>query len=145
GLLTALAGTRTITTTAEDAARHLGARIDLLGYQNRSAWSLPDDMYAPVAPVPIRLIAVARLNDGGNRRERLSPASAVHRLHPWFLDAFNANTVLLGAGKVFCGNPPRGCEDRLLDGLGAITAKIPVLWLSGSMDFVSNALEERYD
>ena len=141
--MTALAGTRTITTTAEDAARHLGARIDLLGYQNRSAWSLPDDLYAPVAPVPVRLIAVARLNDGGNRCERLSPASAVHRLHPWFLDAFNANTVLPGA--VFCGTPPRGCEDRLRDSLVAVTAKIPVLMLSGSMEFVSNALEERYD
>lgn len=141
GNLLAVAGTRTITTTAEDASRHSigGVRV---GYVGRSAFLLDDQMYAAASTVPVRKIAIVRLNDGAKECSSLSPDSAMHRLYPFFLDVMNADVILCGGEEVFTGTPPRNSRQSLVEGLRSCLAKVPVCAVTGSMEFVTVTLRE---
>lgn len=144
----AIAGTRTITTKAEDLARHLPQALAKeennaeVGYQGRSAFSLSKRFYADHAPQAVTLITLPRLNDGAEKSKQLSALSALHKLYPFFLDAVNADIVLAGGRIVFAGTPPSGVSKRLASELSQALANLPVWELEGSLPFINHTLEE---
>lgn len=140
----AIAGTRTITTKAEDLARHLPEALEdeEVGYQGRSAFSLSKRFYADHAPQAVTQITLPRLNDGAEKSKQLSALSALHKLYPFFLDAVNADIVLAGGRIVFAGTPPSGVSKRLASALSQALANLPVWELEGSLPFINHTLEE---
>jgi len=143
-IITAVAGTRTITTRAEDLARHLPEALENeeVGYEGRSAFSLSKRFYANPAPQAVTLISLPRLNDGAEKSRQLSALSALHKLYPFFLDAVNADIVLAGGRLVFAGAPPSGVNKRLASELSQALANLPVWELEGSLPFINHTLED---
>jgi len=141
--VTAIAGTRTITTRAEDLARHLPEALENeeVGYEDRSAFSLSKRFYADPAPQAVTLISLPRLNDGAEKSRQLSALSALHKLYPFFLDAVNADIVLAGGRLVFAGTPPSGVNKRLASELSQALTNLPVWELEGSLPFINHTLE----
>lgn len=142
--ITAIAGTRTITTRAEDLARHVPEAMENegVGYEGRSAFSLNKRFYASQAPQAVTLITLPRLNDGVEKSRQLSALSALHKLYPFFLDAVNADIVLAGGSVVFAGTPPSGVNKRLASELCQALKHLPVWELEGSLPFINQTLEE---
>ena len=144
----AIAGTRTITTKAEDLAKHLPEANsneegnEKVGYQGRSAFKLSNRFYADPAPQAVTSITLPRLNDGAEKSRPLSALSALHKLYPYFLDAVNADIVLAGGRIVFAGTPPSGVGTRLARDLSQALAHLPVWELEGSLPFINHTLEE---
>lgn len=143
-IITAIAGTRTITTRAEDLARHLPEALEEeeVGYEGRSAFSLNKHFYADCAPQAVTLISLPRLNDGVEKSRQLSPLSALHKLYPFFLDAVNADIVLAGGRLVFAGTPPNGVSKRLATELSQALTNLPAWELEGSLPFINHTLED---
>lgn len=143
-IITAVAGTSTITTKAEDLARHLPEALENeeVGYEGRSAFSLSKRFYADPAPQAVTLISLPRLNDGAEKSRQLSALSALHKLYPFFLDAVNADIVLAGGRLVFAGSPPSSVNKRLARALSQALTKLPVWELEGSLPFINHTLED---
>jgi len=143
-IITAVAGTSTITTRAEDLARHLPEALENeeVGYEGRSAFSLSKRFYADPAPQAVTLISLPRLNDGAEKSRQLSALSALHKLYPFFLDAVNADIVLAGGRLVFAGSPPSSVNKRLARDLSQALTKLPVWELEGSLPFINHTLED---
>ena len=143
-IITAVAGTSTITTRAEDLARHLPEALENeeFGYEGRSAFSLSKRFYADPAPQAVTLISLPRLNDGAEKSRQLSALSALHKLYPFFLDAVNADIVLAGGRLVFAGSPPSSVNKRLARALSQALTNLPVWELEGSLPFINHTLEE---
>lgn len=141
GAITAVAGTRPITTKAEDAARHLPAASLKTGYQGRSAFYLADKCYADAQLQAVKRIVLPRLNDGVEKAGKLGNLSALHKLYPYFLDAVNADIILSGGKAVFCGSPADGVQERLASGLSAALVHVPVYEVEGSLAFINQTLE----
>jgi hypothetical protein len=142
GVMQAVAGTRTITTTAANADRHLNAAARV-NYEGRTAFLLPQPMYAPEAPARIALVCLVRLNDGSDNCARLSSVSALHTLYPFFLDTVYADTLTCDGNGILSGDAPRGCKQRLTAALNRSLAGVPVYNITGSMGHVTHALKER--
>jgi len=150
-VLTAVAGTRPMTTKAEDVERHLGLGTFNTGYQGRSAFYLSNEHYAATAPSVVTDIILPRLNDGVSKRKFLGAVSALHKLYPYFMDAVNADIVLSGGKCVLSGEPRPRVRELLAAGLGAalsgddlssgMAAPLSVIEVEGSMDFVNGALD----
>jgi hypothetical protein len=138
GRLVAVGGTRTITTKAKDADRHLGGLADRCQYVGRSAFLLEERAYAQDQLVEVRRIAFVQLNDGADEHSELSPVSALHRLFPFFLD-------VCGGADVLSGAPPRGVEKSLAHRLLPALQHVSVCAVTGSMQFITTALEEKHD
>lgn len=143
-IITAVAGTSTITTRAEDLARHLPEALENeeFGYEGRSAFSLSKRFYADPAPQAVTLISLPRLNDGAEKSRQLSALSALHKLYPFFLDAVNADIVLAGGRLVFAGSPPSSVNKRLARALSQALTNLPVWELEGSLPFINHTLED---
>lgn len=143
-IITAVAGTSTITTRADDLARHLPEALENeeVGYEGRSAFSLSKRFYADPAPQAVTLISLPRLNDGAEKSRQLSALSALHKLYPFFLDAVNADIVLAGGRLVFAGSPPSSVNKRLARDLSQALTKLPVWELEGSLPFINHTLED---
>lgn len=130
--ISAVAGTPTITLrSAEKPASHIG---ESAVYGDRLAFTLAQKDCA--ASSKIKKIFIARLNDGAREFTRLNPASAMHKLYPYFMDSVNADTIMCNGKCVFAGKPPAGAEARLAKGLLSALKKIPVYSVSGSKPFV---------
>lgn len=152
GKLVAVAGTRPITTKAEDVERHLSVDAVKSGYQGRSAFFLADEHYAVSAPSVVRNIVLPRLNDGVEKARKLGSLASLHRLYPYFLDTVNADIVLSGGKAVLSGNPDKGVREKLTAGLGVVLAtddlfggvkaSVTVLELEGSMAYINHTLDE---
>lgn len=150
--IVAIAGTRTITTKAEDLARHLPNALledgqkdqqdEQVAYQGRSAFTLSPRFYADPTPQVVTAITLPRLNDGAEKAKQLSALSALHKLYPYFLDAVNADIVLAGGRIVFSGAPPSGVGRRLANELSLALTHLPVWELEGSLPFINHTLEE---
>ena len=150
--LIAVAGTRPMTTKAEDVERHLSVDAVKAGYQGRSAFYLADEHYASPAPSVVQRIILPRLNDGAEKSRRLGSLAALHRLYPYFLDTVNADIVLSGGKAVLSGNPEKGVREKLSAGLclalatddlfGGVKAAVTVMELEGSMAFINHTLEK---
>lgn len=143
-IITAVAGTSTITTRAEDLARHLPEALENeeFGYEGRSAFSLSKRFYADPAPQAVTLISLPRLNDGAEKSRQLSALSALHKLYPFFLDAVNADIVLGGGRLVFAGSPSSSVNKRLARALSQALTNLPVWELEGSLPFINHTLED---
>lgn len=150
-VLTAIAGTRSMTAKAEDVAKHLELGTFNAGYQGRSAFYLAREHYAATAPSVVHSIILPRLNDGVQKCKRMSPVSAVHKLYPYFLDTVNADIVLAGGKAVLSGEPRKGVRELLAAGLaaafdvdaasGGMQSAISVMEVEGSMDFINRTLD----
>ncbi len=148
GLVTAVAGTRTITHVGNDgksAQRHGRNASADLAYQGRLAFELAAGQYAVPASVPVRLIALVRLNDGAEQYTRLKGLSTVHSLYPFFADAVNADTVLCRGKEVFAGSVSAVQKRRLCLALLKVANATPVISLTGSMSFVTTSVEASHD
>ncbi|MBY0358494.1 MAG: hypothetical protein K2W82_10880 [Candidatus Obscuribacterales bacterium] len=145
GTMIGMGGTRTITTNAHDVERHGEAAADNVAYKHRSAFLLDNSKYAPEGRfAAIHKIALVRLNDGAKNCSTLETESALHRLYPFFLDTVNADTILCGGSAVFTGELPALCQPNLIHNLKCALANIPVLSVTGSMDFVAATLKEQH-
>lgn len=150
-VLTAIAGTRSMTAKAEDVSKHLALGTFNAAYQGRKAFYLANEHMAATAPYVVSGIILPRLNDGVEKCKRMAPLSAVHKLYPYFLDTVNADIVLSGGKAVLSGEPVKGVRERLAQGLaaafevdaasGGMQAGISVLEVEGSMDFVNRTLD----
>jgi hypothetical protein len=150
-VLTAVAGTRPMTTKAEDVARHLDLGKFNTGYQGRSAFYLAKEHYAATAPSVVTGIVLPRLNDGVTKRKFMGPVSALHKLYPYFMDAVNADIVLAGGKCVLSGEPRPRVRELLAAGLGAalsgdelssgMSAALSVVEVEGSLEFVNATLD----
>ncbi len=148
--LIAVAGTRTMTTKAEDVERHLSTGAVKSGYQGRTAFYLNKEHYAPTSPSMVHRIVLPRLNDGAEKARRLGSLAALHKLYPFFMDAVNADIVLSGGKVVLSGNPSEGVREKLTAGLGlvlatddlfgGVKATVTVTELEGSMAFINHTL-----
>lgn len=148
--LIAVAGTRTMTTRAEDVERHLSTGAVKSGYQGRTAFYLNPEHYAPTAPSMVHRIVLPRLNDGAEKARRLGSLAALHKLYPFFMDTVNADIVLSGGKVVLSGNPSEGVREKLTAGLGlvlatddlfgGVKATVAVTELEGSMAFINHTL-----
>lgn len=141
GKVTAVAGTRTITTLAQDAGETASDDEAAVAYQQRAAFVLPAEQYA-TAPANIKLIVLAKLNDGYNRQSLVPSGSATHRLYPYFMDSVNADVVLCGGHEVFPGDAPSGSRERLSRALQTTLHPVPVYTLSGSLNYVTEFVAE---
>ncbi|MBK8224855.1 MAG: ATP-binding protein [Candidatus Obscuribacter sp.] len=155
GKLVALAGTRTMTRSrqteeqfesaappaSEESAVCARAPTD---YLERRAYSLAPDAYESRTQVTIATIALARLNDGAAQVEELESLSALHRLFPYFTDAFGADTVLADGALVFVGSiavaPMKAQRAKLSNDLAGALKSCRCLAVSGSLGFVAAAL-----
>lgn len=148
--LIAVAGTRTMTTNAEDVERHLSTGAVKSGYQGRTAFYLNKEHYAPTAPSMVHRIVLPRLNDGAEKARRLGSLAALHKLYPFFMDTVNADIVLSGGKIVLSGNPSEGVREKLTaelglvlatdDLFGGVKATVTVTELEGSMAFINHTL-----
>jgi hypothetical protein len=149
--LIAVAGTRTMTTKAEDVERHLSTGAVQSAYHGRSAFYLNKEHYAPTSPAMVHRIVLPRLNDGAEKSRRLGSLAALHKLYPFFLDTVNADIVLSGGKSVLSGNPDKGVREKLTAGLGlvlatddlfgGVKATVDVVELEGSMAFINHTLD----
>ncbi len=149
--LIAVAGTRTMTTKAEDVERHLSTGAIQSAYQGRSAFYLNKEHYAPTSPAMVHRIVLPRLNDGAEKARRLGSLAALHKLYPFFLDAVNADIVMSGGKSVLSGSPSTSVREKLTAGLGlvlatddlfgGVKATVNVTELEGSMAFINHTLD----
>lgn len=142
--LVAIAGTRTVTAKTGVAELHM----PVLGqgkaeYHGRNAYVLQPEFYSPAPEVEIKRIALVHLNNGFDNNTELEPLSALHRLHPFFLDAMNADAIVCGGKAVYAGVLPRSAHSTLaakllpaLEKLGKVAA------VTGSVAFVETRLGE---
>jgi len=155
GKLVALAGTRTMTRSrqteeqfesaappaSEGSAVCAQAPTD---YLERCAYSLAPDVYESRTQVTIATIALARLNDGVAQAEELESLSALHRLFPYFTDAFGADTVLAGGALVFVGSTGsslmKAQRAKLSNDLAGALKSCRCLAVSGSLAFVAESV-----
>ena len=86
-------------------------------------------------PVPIRSLALVRLNDFTEECTELKGPSALHSVFPYFLDTVNANVIF--GDSVFVGTPPSGTEDFLAKQLLVGLRSVPVFSCIGSASFVA--------
>ena len=121
GGITAVAGTRTMTS--------------LDGNLNRHAYEMNPADYAPQAQASIKSIVIVRVNDGVEEAQELSRSSALHALYPYFMDAVNADVIVNGR-DVFNGAANSSARERLAAGLALSVAAIPVRKYSGNMNFL---------
>lgn len=140
GALTAIAGTMTMTVGAADRKRYARFVDQGADYWGRYAFSLKESYRAADRPLPIRAIAVVRLNDGIAQQVRLQPVSALHTLYPFFLDAVNADVIAGTGSSVLVGTPPPGTQEALARNLERACGRIPVHVISGSLSFVGKRL-----
>jgi hypothetical protein len=141
--LIAIAGTQTITAKAKVAEQHMPALgQDKVEYFGRNAYVLEPGMYSAEPQVELKRIALVHLNNGADSVSELEPLSGLHRLHPFFLDAQNADAIVCGGKAVYPGTLSRkehaALAARLLPALEKLGT---VLAVTGSMPFVETALE----
>jgi len=151
GQMYAVAGTRTMTRAKSDGTPSTATGV--VSYQERVAFELGDtsvlshngsDGSEFKIAMPIKLIALARLNDGASQCEKLSALSALHKLYPFFIDAVNADTVLCGGEAIYSGALPAATMKKAAAALALGTKSVPVIVVSGSMAHVTKALEGNY-
>jgi hypothetical protein len=139
--LVAVYGTPTITIRGSDKSALNDLRItDYVEYWDRYAFMLDSARYAAGHTVPIKAIAIVRLNDYTEECRKMHPVSALHTLYPYFLDAVNADVVIGGAEDVFIGTPPLGTQKYLVAHLKAALENLPVYSLIGSSSFVASTM-----
>lgn len=136
--LTAMYGTRAITLGLRDGEELSAGAIAYLG---RQAYKLSDNGYAPKGPQQVKAIVLAKLNDGVQELATLSPASALHKLYPYFLDTIAADCIVGGGAGVYSPALPDGCRQKLAASLAAILQAVPVMTMAGTLDFVTTNLE----
>jgi hypothetical protein len=139
GVMHAVAGTATVTAKFQDTQRH-SADANAVGYQDRSAFVLDKDAYTASEEVPLRMIVIARLNDGVHDCVPVSSLSALHKLFPFFLDVVNAGTLLLDGKEVYGSEPCLETRRRLSATLADALPKTPVYSVAGSMEFVTEQI-----
>lgn len=119
GGLSAVAGTRTMTALDKGL--------------NRYAYELPSEAYTKAKDVPVRRIALVRLNDGVEEAQDLQPLSAMHHLQSFFMDAVNAD-VVVGGGHILDGNAHKRVREELVRGLMGMEARVQKF--AGGLDFL---------
>ena len=143
GRLLAVAGTHTITAKSGIAQKHLpSVGEDKVAYVGRNAYLLDPRMYCAEPNVEVKRIALVHLNDGADETSELQPLSALHRLHPFFLDAMNADAIVCGGKAIYPGTLPRNAHATLaIQLLPALQKLKSIVAVTGSMPYVQTALE----
>ena len=134
--MTAIAGTETVTAKSKYQERYSKLSDAASGYQDRIAFPLAGEK----AGGKISSIAIVRLNDGVEENTELEKLSALHKLHPFFLDAVNADTIMNGGNDVLRGDPPDGSREYLSRELARALKNIPVHSVSGTLEFVTKTI-----
>lgn len=122
GTIKAIAGTKTVTRLDDNQKRH--------------ACALPEEQYADQQEVTISSIHMVNLNDGVAERQELARTPASVALHPFFMDAVNAD-VIVGKFHVFNGTTAPSSKHHLLRNLRRSLRDFPVVKTSGSLDYVT--------
>src|SRR3989338_676088 len=131
GVLRAVAGTTTTSVRAVDGEK-VGS--DSFSYRDRHISDSGSNGIFEKS-VPIRSVALVRLNDFTEECTELKGSSALHSVFPYFLDTVNANVIF--GDSVFVGTPPSGTEDFLAKQLLVGLRSIPVFSCIGSASFVA--------
>ena len=137
--LTAVAGTQTITLRQADLPEALRA-LPRQDYGDRTALRLTPESYAAELSAPIKAVVMVQLNDGAERCEKLSAASALHTLYPFFLDTENSDKVVCCGAGVFVGSVPEGVPAKLARELAQVLETLPAYVISGSRQFVAERI-----
>lgn len=141
GSIIGIAGTKTITIRGEDKDKLNDSGVkNFVEYFGRHAFNLEKDKYSHLKTVPIKTIAIVKLNDYQEEFKELNTLSALHTVYPYFLDAVNADIVLSGAESVFLGTPPAGVQNFLVSQLKNVLEHIPVYSIIGSAPFVTDKI-----
>ncbi len=122
GGVEAVAGTRTMTTLDKRLTRH--------------AYEMSAGEYSKEKTVPIKSIAIVRVNDGVREAQRLEPLSALHTLYPYFMDTVNADIIVNGK-DILNGVSSVDTKEKLALSLGKAIDSLQVFRYSGSIDFLS--------
>ncbi len=137
--LNAVSGTKAVTARDIVFQRYL-PNFDAARYQDRAAVILTDEMYEDSEAVSIKGVVIAREDSAVSEFDQISGASAMHKLYPFFMDQMNADTILLDGSAVLDGSLPPQAGRDLAQKLSNVTKNIPTFAITGSVDFIAQAL-----
>lgn len=138
--LQALYGTPTITVKNNEREKNKDLLTAEVVYGGRSAFVLEQNNYTTRRPMRITAIVLPQLNDGVKECQKLSEASALHTLYPYFLDWVNADTIMAQGSGVYLGTPPSESQNYLISHLQKTLVDIPVYKISGSLRYITKII-----
>ena len=139
----AVAGTPTITIRGSD--RHHLDNLNVAEHVERwgrYAFLLDAEKYLSAPAVPIKAVAIVRLNDHQEEGKKLEGLSPLHSLYPFFMDAVNADVISGDGQQVLVGTPPEGTQEHLASNLLRLLPDVPVYSFVGSAGFVAGNIAQ---
>lgn len=144
--LNAVAGTRPVTLEAVNTTgESLFQDRTAVPFVDRKLMLLKDEHEYRAASVKIGALILPRVNDGAMNIKELSPSAAAISLFPYFYDYFNMD-IHMPSGEMYnAGFMDSSHRNSLKERLIDICAKVPVIQVSGSFDFMTDRVRELAD
>ena len=142
--LETLAGTTTITCRESDRTMQIIPINPEIIFLDRFMYTLPEKYSQPKQKNQIKKIYLIGLNPAVKEYEQLNNFEALVALYPFFLDCINYDILLFKGSNLYDGTPSDPeIKKRLLKNMKKQLHSLDVYSLKGSLDFVSNIINEQ--
>jgi len=140
GALVAVAGTPVMTLKTADFQKSGYKAADKTQYGDRTAFTLQAEQYSSTSQCAIGCIVLPRISGSRQTWHPVQALSAVHRLHPQFMDVERQDVVVAEGAGVYTGIVSVNVRRQLGSALAGALRSTPVFEGMGSQNFLADRI-----